>query len=243
MNQPQLEPSSPRSCTPPFPPFHNVWLPLSLSPPPSRFRCPLSLSHTHQRFAAVHRYLASVGNLADSHVAHFHAHTGVSYGHRTDVLSLLPAAQREFDMFADNVGTWNSHCHVTSHNSAGMNTKYVVSATPPDYPTNPPTNGPTTTSTTTTTTTTTTTSTTTTTTAEPEGVVGETALGSAGLPIVLGVAAAALVACCIVAAVAYKSGKSASSGSGGGSIRSSMGGGVNLDSMNDGMDSTLCGSV
>jgi hephaestin len=47
-------------------------------------------------------------------------------GHRTDVVSLLPAAMAMVDMIPDNRGIWLFHCHVSDHILAGMSTRYEV---------------------------------------------------------------------------------------------------------------------
>jgi hephaestin len=45
---------------------------------------------------------------------------------RTDVASLNPMEMLVGDMVPDNVGTWLFHCHISFHNTEGMQARYVV---------------------------------------------------------------------------------------------------------------------
>jgi hephaestin len=45
---------------------------------------------------------------------------------RTDIIELLPASMKVFDMEPDNSGTWLLHCHVNDHIKAGMITRFQV---------------------------------------------------------------------------------------------------------------------
>jgi len=71
-------------------------------------------------------HLVALGTEVDLHTPHWHGHTGLLNGRRTDTVDLLPASMRSLDMKADNVGTWMYHCHVNDHISAGMTSLYHV---------------------------------------------------------------------------------------------------------------------
>jgi len=45
---------------------------------------------------------------------------------RTDVLRVWWMQRVIANMVPDNVGTWLLHCHVSSHNAAGMAVRYRV---------------------------------------------------------------------------------------------------------------------
>jgi FtsP/CotA-like multicopper oxidase with cupredoxin domain len=45
---------------------------------------------------------------------------------RTDVLEILPASMKVFDMVPDNPGVWLFHCHVNDHLDAGMIALFTV---------------------------------------------------------------------------------------------------------------------
>ena len=62
----------------------------------------------------------------DVHTPHWHGRTGLWNGMRTDVLELLPASMKVFDMIPDNPGTWLLHCHVNDHLDAGMIALFTV---------------------------------------------------------------------------------------------------------------------
>jgi FtsP/CotA-like multicopper oxidase with cupredoxin domain len=71
-------------------------------------------------------YTMSMGTEVDLHTPHWHGNTVTEMGHRTDVVSLLPAAMAMVDMVPDNPGIWLFHCHVSDHILAGMSTRYEV---------------------------------------------------------------------------------------------------------------------
>lgn len=71
-------------------------------------------------------YLMTVGTEVDLHTPHFHGQTGLFAGMRTDIIELLPASMKVFDMEPDNSGTWLLHCHVNDHIKAGMITRFQV---------------------------------------------------------------------------------------------------------------------
>jgi len=50
----------------------------------------------------------------------------LSYGHRVDVVSMLPAQTVVADMVPDDPGIWMFHCHVDDHIAAGMTGRYEV---------------------------------------------------------------------------------------------------------------------
>jgi len=45
---------------------------------------------------------------------------------RTDVTFMAPMQMVTADMVPDDVGTWLLHCHVSFHNTEGMNVRYAV---------------------------------------------------------------------------------------------------------------------
>jgi len=71
-------------------------------------------------------YVMSFGTEVDLHTAHWHGQTLTEWGHRMDVLELLPASMHTMDMLADNHGNWVMHCHVNDHMSAGMSSYFQV---------------------------------------------------------------------------------------------------------------------
>jgi FtsP/CotA-like multicopper oxidase with cupredoxin domain len=71
-------------------------------------------------------YVVTLGGFIDFHTPHWHAHTVVHSGTRTDTLIVGPAMMLTADMVADNVGTWMYHCHVNQHLDAGMHILYRV---------------------------------------------------------------------------------------------------------------------
>jgi manganese oxidase len=71
-------------------------------------------------------YLLGMGTEVDLHTAHWHGQTGLFAGMRTDIIELLPASMKVFDMEPDNVGTWLLHCHVNDHIRAGMMARFDV---------------------------------------------------------------------------------------------------------------------
>lgn len=73
-------------------------------------------------------HLLALGTEVDLHTPHWHGHTGLINGHRTDVVELLPASMKTLDMVVDNPGTWMYHCHVNDHIAAGMTAVYHIEA-------------------------------------------------------------------------------------------------------------------
>ena len=71
-------------------------------------------------------HLIALGTEVDLHTPHWHGHTGLINGHRTDVVELLPASMKTLDMVVNNPGTWMYHCHVNDHIAAGMTALYHV---------------------------------------------------------------------------------------------------------------------
>jgi FtsP/CotA-like multicopper oxidase with cupredoxin domain len=71
-------------------------------------------------------YTLGMGTEVDLHTPHWHGNTGMWAGMRTDVIELLPASMKVFDMTPDADGTWLFHCHVNDHISAGMLATYTV---------------------------------------------------------------------------------------------------------------------
>lgn len=71
-------------------------------------------------------HLIALGTEVDLHTPHWHGHTGLINGHRTDVVELLPASMKTLDIKIDNPGTWMYHCHVNDHIAAGMTALYQV---------------------------------------------------------------------------------------------------------------------
>ena len=75
-------------------------------------------------------YLMGTTNF-EIHAPHWHGNTVVINHMRTDVASLVTMGMAVADMVADNPGTWLFHCHVITHLSAGMQTRYTVEAAQP----------------------------------------------------------------------------------------------------------------
>jgi manganese oxidase len=73
-------------------------------------------------------YLLALGTEADLHTPHWHGNTVTVYGHRVDVVSLLPATTVVADMTPDDPGIWMFHCKVNDHIKAGMTGRYEVKA-------------------------------------------------------------------------------------------------------------------
>jgi len=71
-------------------------------------------------------HLIALGTEVDLHTPHWHGHTGLQNGRRTDVIELLPASMKTLDMNIDNTGSWMYHCHVNDHIFAGMTALYHV---------------------------------------------------------------------------------------------------------------------
>jgi hephaestin len=71
-------------------------------------------------------YMLGMGTEVDLHTPHWHGNTGTWAGMRSDIVELLPASMKVFDMTPDADGTWLFHCHVNDHISAGMLALYTV---------------------------------------------------------------------------------------------------------------------
>jgi FtsP/CotA-like multicopper oxidase with cupredoxin domain len=71
-------------------------------------------------------YLMTLGGQVNYHTPHWHGNVVTVNGHRTDILSLLPAQFVTADMVPDNAGTWMFHCHIDEHMEAGMMAMYSV---------------------------------------------------------------------------------------------------------------------
>ncbi|HET7855846.1 MAG TPA: multicopper oxidase domain-containing protein [Gaiellaceae bacterium] len=71
-------------------------------------------------------YMLGMGTEVDLHTPHWHGNTGTWAGMRSDVIELLPASMKVFDMTPDADGTWLFHCHVNDHISAGMLALFTV---------------------------------------------------------------------------------------------------------------------
>ena len=71
-------------------------------------------------------YMLGMGTEVDLHTPHWHGNTGTWAGMRSDMIELLPASMKVFDMTPDADGTWLFHCHVNDHISAGMLATYAV---------------------------------------------------------------------------------------------------------------------
>lgn len=83
-------------------------------------------SVTMRRGERVRWYMLGLGTEVDIHTPHWHGQTGVVMGFRTDIIELLPASMKVFDMEPDNSGTWLFHCHVNDHINAGMLSRFKV---------------------------------------------------------------------------------------------------------------------
>lgn len=71
-------------------------------------------------------YMLGMGTEVDLHTPHWHGNTGTWAGMRSDIVELLPASMKVFDMTPDADGEWLFHCHVNDHISAGMLAAYTV---------------------------------------------------------------------------------------------------------------------
>ncbi len=71
-------------------------------------------------------YAFSSTNDFDFHTPHWHGNTVLASQMRTDVVFMGPMQMITADMVPDNVGTWLLHCHVSFHNTEGMNARYAV---------------------------------------------------------------------------------------------------------------------
>jgi FtsP/CotA-like multicopper oxidase with cupredoxin domain len=71
-------------------------------------------------------YMLGMGTEVDLHTPHWHGNTGTWAGMRSDMIELLPASMKVFDMTPDADGTWLFHCHVNDHIEAGMQALFTV---------------------------------------------------------------------------------------------------------------------
>jgi len=71
-------------------------------------------------------YLVTLGEAFNVHAPHWHGNTVMLDGHRTDVISLVPAQMVTADMKPDATGIWLFHCHISDHMEAGMAARYQV---------------------------------------------------------------------------------------------------------------------
>lgn len=81
---------------------------------------------TVHRGQRVRWYVMASTNQFDFHAPHWHGNTVLVAGMRTDVLRVWYMQRVIANMVPDNVGTWLLHCHVSSHNAAGMAVRYQV---------------------------------------------------------------------------------------------------------------------
>uniref|UniRef100_A0A8B9JHN5 ferroxidase n=1 Tax=Astyanax mexicanus TaxID=7994 RepID=A0A8B9JHN5_ASTMX len=72
-------------------------------------------------------HLFGIGSEVDIHSVHFHGHTLLDRGHRSDVLSLFPASFVTAEMVPKTPGKWMLSCQVNDHTRAGMQAFYQVS--------------------------------------------------------------------------------------------------------------------
>lgn len=77
----------------------------------------------------IYWHLIGLGNEADIHTMHIHAHSftyvrGATF--HSDVYDLFPGTFKTVEMIARVPGTWLLHCHVTDHIHAGMEVLYTV---------------------------------------------------------------------------------------------------------------------
>ncbi|MCI4391509.1 hypothetical protein PGIGA_G00135300 [Pangasianodon gigas] len=82
-------------------------------------------------------HLFGIGNEIDLHSIHFHGHTLLNQGHRTDVLSVFPATSVTAEMDPMTTGKWLFGCQVDDHMHAGMQGLYEVSSCGNTAPTVP----------------------------------------------------------------------------------------------------------
>jgi len=74
-------------------------------------------------------FLMAFGTEVDLHTFHWHGQTLIEWGHRLDVMELLPASMHTADMIPDaSALAWVAHCHVNDHMSAGMSINYQVAS-------------------------------------------------------------------------------------------------------------------
>lgn len=73
-------------------------------------------------------YVMGMGDESDMHPCHWHGHTLLHAGSRTDVIELMPGSMKVLDMNVSSLGTWLIHCHVAMHMHMGMTALYTVNA-------------------------------------------------------------------------------------------------------------------
>ena len=71
-------------------------------------------------------YVMSSTNDFDFHTPHWHGNVVTANKMRTDVAFMGPMQMVTADMVPDNEGIWLLDCHVSFHNTAGMNGRYAV---------------------------------------------------------------------------------------------------------------------
>jgi FtsP/CotA-like multicopper oxidase with cupredoxin domain len=71
-------------------------------------------------------YIFASTNDFDFHTPHWHGNVVTVNQMRTDVAFVAPMQMITADMVPDAIGTWLLHCHVTTHNAAGMDARYSV---------------------------------------------------------------------------------------------------------------------
>jgi manganese oxidase len=71
-------------------------------------------------------YLLTMGEGLNIHTPHWHGNVVMDHGHRTDVVTLLPAQMLTVDMVPDDPGIWLYHCHIEEHMDLGMSALYKV---------------------------------------------------------------------------------------------------------------------
>lgn len=81
---------------------------------------------TMERGEKIRWYVMGMGTEVDLHTPHWHGNTATAGGMRTDVVNILPASMVIADMEPDVAGTWQFHCHVADHITAGMQALYEV---------------------------------------------------------------------------------------------------------------------
>ncbi|XP_036099596.1 ceruloplasmin-like [Molossus molossus] len=77
----------------------------------------------------VNFYLIGMGSMFDLHTVHIHGHSFEytdSGLFRSDVYDLPPGVYKTVKMYANDVGTWLFHCHVSGHIASGMESTYTV---------------------------------------------------------------------------------------------------------------------
>ncbi|XP_060755917.1 ferroxidase HEPHL1-like isoform X2 [Neoarius graeffei] len=84
-------------------------------------------------------HLLGIGNTIDLHSIHFHGHTLLNQGHRTDVVSVFPATSVTAKMVPMTAGKWLFGCQIDDYMHAGMQGFYeVLSCDNATAPTAPP---------------------------------------------------------------------------------------------------------